>query len=594
MPDTIPSTANTNSASASVQKPKALDALTGLRFIAALTVVVIHAIKYGGHDTSQLGPYAANAVAFFFVLSGFILTYVYDQRMASVGTSKFYFARFARIWPLHIVCLLGAVFVDAWFGNGALLSRKVQFWNHAALLQSWLPIYKWSAAFNGPAWSISTEFAFYLAFPILLALGRKRFYPIMIASLLCTATILCALDYCIVNKISTWHLPVELVYVHPLVRITEFILGMWLGKRFLSSKRSDSIPLPDAPPRIGSLIKDSLFEILALGIVVTIFYFVNYGPLPDFLAKNQCIATKSWLARSGGTMFGFAAVVWVFSSSNGFLGKLFSTPTSVYLGEISFSLYLVQAPVLAMMAHQLGDAKLPKFYFVTIGVAMSLGFSMLLYAVVEMPIRQLMVSIPEKNWKKFWSSFSMAFRSLVNGYTGLIGACIVLVSAGLIQYERNNVVSEGPSPEILEAMSGLMDSDFAPITFRDEATLHWFKVVDREDAVELTMWWEILPGHQRVRFMHFCDDAETILFDGYTNKDDFDDKAPGSFVLDRCVVKKEDFKPGTKYLGIGFWRKGLGVVPADRGRRQMENRRLLVAEITPDGVIAVDQNVKAK
>ena len=82
-----------------------LDALTGLRALAALAVFAQHFMRIMEIKVN-LGPIGGIAVSFFFVLSGFILVYVYKGRLTSSTTPKFYFTRFARIWPLHIACLL--------------------------------------------------------------------------------------------------------------------------------------------------------------------------------------------------------------------------------------------------------------------------------------------------------------------------------------------------------------------------------------------------------------------------------------------------------------------------------------------------------
>jgi len=92
-----------------------LDALTGLRAIAALAVFAHHFM--GIMDCRVIsGPIGGIAVSFFFVLSGFILVYVYKDRLRKASISKFYFTRFARIWPLHAVCLL----LIAWMSSGHL------------------------------------------------------------------------------------------------------------------------------------------------------------------------------------------------------------------------------------------------------------------------------------------------------------------------------------------------------------------------------------------------------------------------------------------------------------------------------------------
>ena len=82
-----------------------LQALTSLRFVAALCIVVLHATNHGllPQAWAQLLDWS-KAVSFFFVLSGFVLTYAYaGRRYALAG---FWRARVARIWPAAAVSIL--------------------------------------------------------------------------------------------------------------------------------------------------------------------------------------------------------------------------------------------------------------------------------------------------------------------------------------------------------------------------------------------------------------------------------------------------------------------------------------------------------
>lgn len=115
-----------------------------------------------------------------FVLSGFILTCVYDNRLRRRDVPRFWLTRWARLWPLHIVCLaIATLFFHVGVevgsdptGRSSCPSLVAQF----LLLQSWLPINYWISDLNGVSWSISTELFFDLIFPLLLLGNRNRFY----------------------------------------------------------------------------------------------------------------------------------------------------------------------------------------------------------------------------------------------------------------------------------------------------------------------------------------------------------------------------------------------------------------------------------
>ena len=142
--------------------------LTGLRFVAAMVVVLHHYPVPGVSGTLQTmlqsGYYG---VTLFFVLSGFVLAITYldafkHAPIATLGT--FAVARFARIYPVYLLILL-----YVWLRAGA----TGPIVSHALLLQAWSADAGHAFALNGPGWSLSVEAFLYACFPLLiLALQR--------------------------------------------------------------------------------------------------------------------------------------------------------------------------------------------------------------------------------------------------------------------------------------------------------------------------------------------------------------------------------------------------------------------------------------
>src|SRR5580765_5922555 len=86
--------------------PKKLEVLTSLRFFAAALIVVQHSRGSFGLPEQWGEPFMFDqGVAFFFVLSGFILTYVYPS-LDTFGRRRFVLARIARVWPAHVAALI--------------------------------------------------------------------------------------------------------------------------------------------------------------------------------------------------------------------------------------------------------------------------------------------------------------------------------------------------------------------------------------------------------------------------------------------------------------------------------------------------------
>lgn len=160
--------------------PRHLDALTGIRGLAAWLVVFYH-IRLSLADLLPSGVIAVLGkgyltVDLFFILSGFVIWYNYAARIRSGGGAAirlFLWRRFTRIWPLHAAILVA-------FAAFALLLRATgrdgagypfaELPLHFTLIQNWG--FTRDLAWNHPAWSISTEMAAYLLFPVWVLAAR--------------------------------------------------------------------------------------------------------------------------------------------------------------------------------------------------------------------------------------------------------------------------------------------------------------------------------------------------------------------------------------------------------------------------------------
>lgn len=167
-----------------------LDALTGLRFAAAVAVVAVH---LRGHlaalfpATARLDPALSAGflgVDLFFVLSGFILGYHYLDafpRADARAYGAFLRHRLARIYPLHVATLAAlALFVGLMGVTGRGMEQPEAFGlrdlgANLLLTQCWT-FGDCAITWNGPAWSLSAEWFAYLCFPA-LAMGVRRLRP---------------------------------------------------------------------------------------------------------------------------------------------------------------------------------------------------------------------------------------------------------------------------------------------------------------------------------------------------------------------------------------------------------------------------------
>jgi peptidoglycan/LPS O-acetylase OafA/YrhL len=159
-----------------------LSSLTSIRFLFSLGVVLFH-LQYmwiwPTTDHTQLIERARLGVDMFFVLSGFVLSYVYMEQVEAglFDYRRFLIARFARVYPAHLVIVLAMVAVAL-----AAMAMRQSFdpadYSVAGLLQTLLLVHAWfptdlTAEWNGPSWSLSAEWGAYLLFPVFAWLAAR-------------------------------------------------------------------------------------------------------------------------------------------------------------------------------------------------------------------------------------------------------------------------------------------------------------------------------------------------------------------------------------------------------------------------------------
>jgi peptidoglycan/LPS O-acetylase OafA/YrhL len=339
-----------------------LRVLTSLRFFAATLVFVQHVAP----QTSRFSLGGAG-VAFFFILSGFILTYVYADELAAKRTresvARFYIARVARIYPIYIVgfvlSLLEVVYgADPDWTGASVALRWTQTWTELALVQSWfaqLPIH---FGINSPSWTISCEALFYACFPFLVATLARATARMNARSILAVAAVAAVLPaLCLLAlrvPASEW-----VLYVFPPTRLIDFAIGILLGLAYLR-------------PREGrQTSKPSTVECVAVCAVLASIALVPRVP-----------ETLRYVAIF---LPGFAFAIYVFAAQRGVISRVLSAPAFVLLGEASFAFYLTHRTVIRTV--RLAFPHLPTFEKIPIAFVAALGLSIFLFYFVERPLR---------------------------------------------------------------------------------------------------------------------------------------------------------------------------------------------------------------
>lgn len=177
----------------SISKNNYLPALTSLRFFAALLVIIAHAQQSVGvlgitKTTAPILDRGRDGVEFFFVLSGFLITYLLCEEIARTGTvsiKKFYARRIFRIWPLYFILIFIGIIVLGYIYP--FMFHKPYFdvpmWKWVTLFVLFLPNLATAFFKMGllhPLWSIGVEEQFYLFWAPLVKFFKTSLYKLII------------------------------------------------------------------------------------------------------------------------------------------------------------------------------------------------------------------------------------------------------------------------------------------------------------------------------------------------------------------------------------------------------------------------------
>jgi len=310
--------------------------LTSLRFFAAVAVFLSHPWFVPNNSIIQwlnvrIFSEGYSGVTFFFVLSGFILTYNYHDRLATLDRREiksFFVARFARIYPVHFLTFLISIPL-VWdliirFPFTSLVKAVLSL----LVLQSFIPIYSVYFSYNMPSWSLSDEFFFYALLPfILFALtfwgGKRGMSPILIAAgVWLLAFVLVFLGRNLnggTASIGHW-----LFYIFPPFRLVDFFAGVALGLTFL---KLSGISLAK---RWWTLLEIST----VIGILGLVFFSNRVNPVFRYGVYYLPL---------------FSFMIFVFAFHGGRLSDILCLKWLTFLGDASYSFYMFHLLVLRYM-----------------------------------------------------------------------------------------------------------------------------------------------------------------------------------------------------------------------------------------------------
>jgi len=307
-----------------ISRPKkpSLPALTGARTLLALNIVFFH---FTPPHMRYLYPVINNAyvfVGFFFLLSGYILAYNYADREAPLVKRHFWWARFARLYPVYLLSLALSL---AMLGAEWHARSHGDFWTGVVLtpllLQGWSPML--ATFWNTVAWTLSAEVLLYAAFPWLVRLPWPK-TPARLIALLLGIWVLGLMPHTIYLLLNPDHLVgpanryssgfwLRALKYTPLAYVCTFLVGVTLGKI-----------------QAGLTLTTRQRTMVAAGSLLLLVGFFS-----------TAVAHVPYVLMHGGLMVPlFAALVIGLSGQNA-IAAVFAWRPLVLLGQTTFCLYLL-------------------------------------------------------------------------------------------------------------------------------------------------------------------------------------------------------------------------------------------------------------
>jgi len=302
-----------------------IDALTGLRWFAALAVVFDHNVPGGKtpRAITQFFMSGSMGVTVFFVLSGFVLAYSYEKRLNPI-TSKnlveFYVNRLLRVYPLYLLAFCVVVLPDLGLLDGPWFQQLF-------MIQTWNKNLDFVMGINAPSWSVSVEVFFYLCFPLILAALRRikdSFEnSVLLFLMICAILIVGAVLF----QHQGWaSLPPDnpasahrWLYRSPIFRLSDFVLGIATFKMAQHCKGSISVKMAN--------------WIVAGSLVFILISMASPWPSESPWKYDALFAIPSAVG-----IFGL-----VVATTR--IGRILGWRPFVMLGECSYAFYILMAPV---------------------------------------------------------------------------------------------------------------------------------------------------------------------------------------------------------------------------------------------------------
>ncbi len=367
-------------------------ALDSVRGIAALLVALVHLTADGYFYDFPPIRHGGLAVPLFFVLSGFVIAHTYGGRIRSGSDTKsFAIRRFGRLYPLHLftlTLLVGLEIAKLALVQAGVSSGQPPFSGtnsfgalaaHLLFLQAIIPFgdYTW----NGPSWSLSTEFYTYFVFAaVAFAMARRklRIDPVPVI-------------WALSGVLLAWGEAVDLPWHNAAGKgIVSCIFGFFTG--WLTYRLFLRLQEPGMQ-RFRSFL--GLAEVLAVLSGIAVFWFgAESATAPAILV--------------------FAAMVLFLAFDHGPVATLINRPLFQTLGQLSYSIYLVHFVLLNVLTGVLRaadsvlgmDLILSETAMIDFGPKIAMDLLALAYLAVMLGVSSLTFRYVEEPGRRFFGAIA--------------------------------------------------------------------------------------------------------------------------------------------------------------------------------------------
>ena len=278
-----------------------IKSLQSLRFLMAM--MIFHHHFFMNPQVVQFGTFP---VAFFFILSGFVMSIGYAEKALSdeFNYKHFIAKRLMKLLPLNVLCLglwlilpLMSDFVNGRFSY----STYILLIPDSFLVQAWIPIKEVYFSGNAVAWFLSDMFFCYLFFPYLIKMLTKRWGKILMIIIVATYLLL-------VQMIEGDYIH-SLVYISPFFRVIDFMIGILLCLMLPVLKK-------DRKPVMGSFLETTAISITILSLLAFSLVPWNYSAASFYWIPSIILILAFALSAKWGGYF-----------------LMFSTNHSLYISE---------------------------------------------------------------------------------------------------------------------------------------------------------------------------------------------------------------------------------------------------------------------